>query len=101
STPEDGLAVVGAGRRELPYDAGLPVLLGARDPRGAPRPAARATASRIFDHHLVLTGVRELRVGDEVDLGISHPCSAFDRWPDIAVVDDDGDVREVWHPRFS
>lgn len=101
STPEDGLAVVGAGRRELPYDAGLPVLLGARDPRGAPRPAALATASRIFDHHLILTGVRELRVGDEVDLGISHPCSAFDRWPDIAVVDDDGDVREVWHPRFS
>ncbi|MGH3389451.1 MAG: alanine racemase, partial [Actinomadura sp.] len=87
STPEDGRAVVGAGRRELPYDAGLPVLLAARDPQGAPRAAARATASRIFDHHLVLTGVRELRVGDEVDLGISHPCSAFDRWPDIAVVD--------------
>jgi D-serine deaminase-like pyridoxal phosphate-dependent protein len=100
STPEDGRAIVGAGRRELPYDAGLPILLGARDPRGAPRRAARVTASGIFDHHLILTGVPELRVGDEVDLGISHPCSAFDRWPDIAVADEDGAVREVWHPQF-
>ena len=27
STPEDGMAVVGAGKRDLPYDAGLPVVL--------------------------------------------------------------------------
>jgi D-serine deaminase-like pyridoxal phosphate-dependent protein len=100
STPEEGRAIVGAGRRELPYDAGLPVLISARDKRGAPRPAATATATQIFDHHLILTGVRELRVGDEVDLGISHPCAAFDRWPDIAVVDDEGDVQEVWRPQF-
>jgi D-serine deaminase-like pyridoxal phosphate-dependent protein len=99
STPEEGRAIVGAGRRELPYDAGLPILLSARDPHGAPRPAANATATGIFDHHLILTGVRDLRVGDEVDLGISHPCSAFDRWPDIAVVADGG-IREVWHPRL-
>jgi D-serine deaminase-like pyridoxal phosphate-dependent protein len=100
STPEPGHAVVGAGKRELPYDAGLPVLVAARDPLGVPRPAATATAARIYDHHLVLTGVRDVHVGDEVDLGISHPCSAFDRWPDITVVDSEDDVHDVWHPRF-
>ncbi|MDQ8703888.1 alanine racemase [Streptomyces sp. LHD-70] len=100
STPEPGRAVVGAGKRELPYDAGLPVLIGAHDAQGAPRPAAKATATQIFDHHLVLTDTHGLQVGDEVDLGISHPCSAFDRWPDLGVVDTEGRLLGVWHPQF-
>ncbi|MER6047779.1 alanine racemase [Streptomyces sp. NPDC001793] len=100
STPEPGTAVVGAGKRELPYDAGLPVLLAAYTASGAPRPAPRATAAQIYDHHLVLTDTHDLDVGDTVDLGISHPCSAFDRWPDITVTGDDGDVRDIWHPQF-
>lgn len=100
STPEPGTIIVGAGKRELPYDAGLPVLIAARDAHGVPRPAAQATATQIYDHHLVLTGARDLHVGDEADLGISHPCSAFDRWPDITVVDDEGHIHDVWHPRF-
>jgi len=33
-----------------------------------------------------------LAVGDIVVLGISHPCSAFDRWRFIPVVDDDHTV---------
>ncbi|MEU2794368.1 alanine racemase [Streptomyces sp. NPDC007100] len=100
SAPEPGLVVVGAGKRELPYDAGLPVLVGARDPQGEPRPAATGTAAQIFDHHLVLSDAHGLYVGDEVDLGISHPCSAFDKWPDITVVDHEGAAPQVWHPRF-
>ncbi|MFE0377618.1 alanine racemase [Streptomyces inhibens] len=100
SAPEPGTAVISAGKRELPYDAGLPVLLAAYTATGAPRPAARATAAQIYDHHLVLTDAQGLDVGDTVDLGISHPCSAFDRWPDITVTDDSGDVRDVWHPQF-
>lgn len=99
SAPEPGRIVVGAGKRELPYDAGLPVLVSATDARGVPRPAARATATQIYDHHLVLTDAEGLDVGDVVDLGISHPCSAFDRWPDITVVED-GRARDVWHPQF-
>ncbi|MET9657591.1 alanine racemase [Streptomyces sp. NPDC006510] len=100
SAPEPGQVVVGAGKRELPYDAGLPVLIGSRDAQGAPRPGARATAADIYDHHLVLSDAHGLNVGDQVDLGISHPCSAFDRWPDINVVDGEGHVQDVWHPRF-
>ncbi|WP_331755833.1 alanine racemase [Streptomyces sp. NBC_01643] len=100
SVPEPGRAIVGAGKRELPYDADLPVLVSALDRQGLPRPAATATATQIYDHHLVLTNAHGLYVGDMVDLGISHPCSAFDRWPDIAVVDDQGRTRDVWHPQF-
>ncbi|MEX7470261.1 alanine racemase [Mycobacterium adipatum] len=89
STPEPGLAVLGAGKRELAYDAGLPVVLG-----------ARARAATIFDHHLVLTGADGIQVGDLVDLGISHPCSVFDRWRQIAVTDRDR-IIDVWRPEFD
>lgn len=89
SKPEPSLAVLGAGKRELAYDAGLPVVLG-----------ARACAETIFDHHLVLTRATEIDVGDVVDLGISHPCSVFDRWPQIAVIDGEARVSEVWRPEF-
>ncbi|MCV7194327.1 alanine racemase [Mycolicibacterium brumae] len=89
SAPEPGTVVVGAGKRELPYDAGVPVLLG-----------ARGVATRLFDHHLVFTEAAGLEVGDVVDLGISHPCSAFDRWAEIAVVDAAGRTSERWRPQF-
>ncbi|GHF06709.1 alanine racemase [Streptomyces morookaense] len=92
SAPEPGLAVVGAGKRELPHDAGLPVVVGP--------PGATGTAAQIFDHHLVLTDPHGLAVGDFVDLGISHPCSAFDKWREINVIAPDGSVHEVWRPRF-
>ncbi|MFF4740889.1 hypothetical protein ACFY2W_34120 [Streptomyces sp. NPDC001262] len=100
SAPEPGCIIVGAGKRELPHGAGLPVLLAAWNRNGKPCAAAEATATRIYDHHLVLTEARDLTVGDEVDLGISHPCSAFERWPSISVVGSQGCRQDVWHPEF-
>jgi D-serine deaminase-like pyridoxal phosphate-dependent protein len=41
-----------------------------------------------------------LSVGDLVGLGISHPCSAFDRWRWIPVVDDDYDVVDLYETAF-
>jgi D-serine deaminase-like pyridoxal phosphate-dependent protein len=54
----------------------------------------------LYDHHAVLTGVTGLDVTDLVDFGISHPCSAFDRWPEYVVTDGDGREIEVWHTDF-
>ena len=100
SVPEAGMAVAGAGKRDLPYDAGLPVFLSARTPDGDGKPGATAVVRSLFDHHAVLTGVGGLNVGDTVDFGISHPCSAFDRWPDYVVTDGDGNDVDVWHTDF-
>ena len=97
STPEDGLAIVGLGRRDVSFDQGLPRVMAARREDGsvdALDGAVEATA--LDDQHLycrVGEGV-ELRVGDLVACGISHPCSMFDRWRLIPVVDD-GAVVEV------
>jgi len=89
SRPEPDLAILDAGRRDLPFDEGLPV---AERIRG--RDAAALAGSRIErlnDQHAFLrldparTG---LAVGDVVRLGISHPCTALDKWRLLPVVDD-------------
>ncbi|CAN7363498.1 alanine racemase [Arthrobacter sp. LjRoot14] len=100
STPEEGIAVVGAGKRDLPYDAGLPMVLAARTADGAPKAGAAAVVRNLYDHHAVLTGVTGLAVTDVVDFGISHPCSAFDRWPEYVLTDGDGRDLDVWHTDF-
>ncbi|MEU9823098.1 alanine racemase [Pseudonocardia alni] len=102
SRPEPGLAVLNAGKRDLPYDAGLPVVLGARrdgDPVDDVDPDTVAVRN-LYDHHAVLTGVPAgLRIGDVVDLGISHPCSAFDRWPEYLALGAGAPPR-VWTTDF-
>ena len=100
STPEAGMAVVGAGKRDLPYDAGLPIFLSARTADGAEKDGAAAGVRNLYDHHAVLTGVTGLDVTDTVDFGLSHPCSAFDRWPEYVLTDRDGHDKDVWHTDF-
>ncbi|MDF9749411.1 alanine racemase [Arthrobacter sp. ES3-54] len=106
STPEAGMAVVGAGKRDLPYDAGLPIFLSARTAEGAEKTdgaekkGAAAEVRNLFDHHAVLAGVTGLDVTDTVDFGLSHPCSAFDRWPEYVLTDRDGHHIGVWHTDF-
>lgn len=94
STPEPGLALLTAGRRDAGFDAGLPVPLHhAR--RGAMRaePADAAwQVSALNDQHAYLHlhgGTRPVAVGDRIALGIQHPCTTFDKWHWMPIVDDD------------
>lgn len=99
--PEPGLALLGAGRRELSFDEGLPVVLRAeRD--GAAIDVARARVTALNDQHAFLTvpDTSGLRPGDRVVLGTSHPCTTFDKWRLAVLVDDAGFVREIVHTRF-
>lgn len=92
SRPEPGLALLDAGKRDVPFDLGLPEPQRVADALGAPdRPlAGRITA--VNDQHafLRIDAATPLRVGQVVRLGLSHPCTAFDRWRLIPMVDDDG-----------
>lgn len=92
STPEPGLAMLGFGKRDVPYDMDLPVPRYIKKGREALRGFGHAP--RIFntnDQHAYLRvdPAEELRVGDLVGCGISHPCTAFDKWRLIPLVDDD------------
>jgi D-serine deaminase-like pyridoxal phosphate-dependent protein len=88
SRPEPALALLDAGKRDLPYDEGLPEPQLIRDK--GPLTGARVTA--VNDQHAFLEGGAveggEIEVGDVVRLGLSHPCTALDKWTLIPVVDD-------------
>ena len=52
--------------------------------------------TRLNDHHTYLAAADgELAPGDLIRFGISHPCTAFDKWRYIPVVDDDHRVVDV------
>jgi D-serine deaminase-like pyridoxal phosphate-dependent protein len=80
SRPEPGLAILDGGRRDFPFDQDLPIPLGMEG----------AVCSQISDQHLFLTGAPDsLEVWQEVELGLSHPCTSFDKWRLIPVVDEE------------
>jgi D-serine deaminase-like pyridoxal phosphate-dependent protein len=95
SRPEPGLALLGLGRRDVPWDQGLPTPKRVRRADGSEedlRDAARI--EDLNDQHAFcrLEEGLDLRVGDLVMCGISHPCTAFDRWRVIPVLDDEDRV---------
>jgi D-serine deaminase-like pyridoxal phosphate-dependent protein len=102
SRPEDALAILGAGRRDLPYDAGMPIAIKVRHLAGVVEAAVGIEITALNDQHAFarLAQGADLRVGDLVGLGISHPCSAFDRWRWIPVVDDDYRIRDLYETVF-
>jgi D-serine dehydratase len=101
SRPEPGLAIVGFGKRDAPYDAGLPVALTHRartgDRFGPRRPATGISVDRLNDQHAFchLVAGTEPAVGDLLEFGVSHPCTAFDKWPLVPVLDDDDHLTAV------
>ena len=97
SAPEPGLAIAGAGRRDAPFDQGFPVPLRIRRADGQEGDAAGLRVTALDDQHayLQLPAGCELHPGDLVCLGISHPCTAFDKWQLIPVVDEDYRVTDV------
>ena len=97
STPEPGLAIVGMGKRDAPFDEGLPVVTG-RLTDGAVGDLPGCQVTRLNDHHTYLAlEDAVLAPGDLLRFGISHPCTAFDKWRDIPVVDDEYRVVDVLH----
>ncbi|WP_250037008.1 alanine racemase [Paractinoplanes maris] len=96
SAPEPGLALAGMGKRDAPFDEGLPVPMEVRRPDGTFAPATGIEVTRLNDHHTYLSiGDGQLHPGDLVRFGISHPCTAFDKWRHIPVIDEDRRVVDV------
>jgi len=102
SRPEPGLALACAGRRDVGFDSGLPVPLRFRKPGGQLVPAAGSHISGLDDQHAYvrLAPGTDLAPGDLVGLGVSHPCTTFDKWRVIPVVDDGDHVIDAVHTFF-
>lgn len=88
SRPEPDLAILGMGRRDVSFDQDLPVPYGLTDSR----------VDKLNDQHAYLRlapADQYLAVGEWVEFGISHPCTVFDKWQLIPMIDDDHRVVEL------
>ena len=96
STPEPGLAILDVGKRDISTDAFMPVVL-ARVRDGHRQDLQEVTFDHCNDQHGYLHSAdpATFRVGDLVVLGISHPCTTFDKWRAIPIVDDQYKVVSV------
>ncbi|MFD7703245.1 amino acid deaminase [Streptomyces caelestis] len=93
SRPSAEQAFANAGKRDAAYDLDLPFAQVVRRD-GAERPATGISVTGLSDQHAWLrtTGEADLEVGDWVGLGLSHPCTSFDKWVLIPVAEADGTV---------
>lgn len=106
SRPEPTLAILSMGKRDASYDLGLPHALVMHRP-GATAPVALpggAVIDKMNDQHAYLRLPEgdddALRVGDLVGCGISHPCTTFDKWSVLLLVDDDYNVQRAINTLF-
>ncbi|MGH2843468.1 MAG: alanine racemase [Solirubrobacteraceae bacterium] len=97
SRPEPSLLITSMGRRDVPYDLGLPKAVRSAKPGAGARPLDGAEVKGLNDQHAHITVPADstLSPGDLVGCTISHPCGAFDRWRVILVVDDGYRVTEA------
>ncbi|AQA13701.1 amino acid deaminase [Streptomyces malaysiensis] len=97
SRPEPGQAFLNAGKRDAAYDLDMPepqLIRSARD--ATTRPATGLAITALSDQHAWVTVAdgTDLEVGDWVGLGLSHPCTSFDKWQLIPVAEADGTVTD-------
>lgn len=92
SRPEPELAILGMGGRDAPADIEMPLPLYVS--REGSLPETLVPGFKILkmnDQHAFLhvPPTSPLAVGDVIGCGISHPCTAFDKWRMLYVVDDE------------
>lgn len=89
SRPEPDLALVMMGRRDVSFDDALPT------PNGLPD----SSVERLNDQHAYLrlgnADRDRVEVGTWLGFGVSHPCTTFDKWQLIPLLDDEHRVVEL------
>jgi D-serine dehydratase len=106
SVPEPDRVIIGLGKRDAAFDAGMP------EPARHFRPGTQwprdITADEgwevfgMMDQHayLRIKPGDDIKVGDMIAFDISHPCLTFDKWRQILVVDTKYRVKEVIETSF-
>jgi D-serine deaminase-like pyridoxal phosphate-dependent protein len=100
SLPEPGLALLTMGRRDVSFDQDLPVPQ--RLQRGSGWVEGELAGCQVVtlnDQHAFLrlspAAGEAVEVGSWISFGVSHPCTVFDKWQLIPVLDERGRVVEL------
>ena len=96
SRPEPGLAILAMGKRDISFDLSMPIPI-ARAAASARRPSevpGSWEVSALNDQHGYLCWKATDEplapaVGERIAFGVSHPCTTFDKWRWMPLVDAD------------
>jgi D-serine dehydratase len=89
--PEPGLAVLGFGKRDAAFDAGLPQAIALyRHGVLLTDQLHNCETVKVMDQHAFWRYDEAIQpqMGDMVLLSTSHPCLTFDKWRTLWVVDE-------------
>lgn len=101
SRPTSEQAFANAGKRDAAYDIDLPEAQVVHR-GGVDRPSTGVTITGLSDQHAWIrtTPEADLAVGDWIGMGLSHPCTSFDKWQLIPLVEADGTVTDYIRTYF-
>lgn len=104
SVPEAGMAIIGLGKRDAAFDAGLPTPeLHYRPQQSAPTPVNQNwKVVRIMDQHCMMSVPQDsdIQVGDLICFSTSHPCLTLDKWRFVGIEDDNYCVNQIIETHF-
>jgi D-serine dehydratase len=97
SRPDPDKVLLTLGKRDVGYDAGLPQPVSWFRPGGMGAPAkipAGCSITSLNDQHahMKIAAEAPFAVGDMVAVGVAHPCTTFERWQLLMLVDDRLDI---------
>jgi D-serine dehydratase len=99
STPEPGVAILGSGKRDVAYDLSLPVPLRVHHRDGTVTTLLDSGSEiyQLMDQHAFLRTPDSIVItsGDIVAMGLSHPCTAFDKCRLVPIIDDELTVTDA------
>jgi D-serine dehydratase len=102
SRPEPDIAIVLMGKRDVAYDLEPPIPLRVHGPGGLRSVRGSMSVYDLNDQHAYVRVPADdpLAVGDLLACGVSHPCTAFDKWRLVPIVDDAYTVVDAVHTFF-
>ena len=102
SHPEPHLAILNLGKRDVGNDAGQPSPIKQLKTTDSEVKPFHGVVDHLNDQHayLELSKEEDVSVGDLVGMGISHPCTTFDKWRLMALVNESYEVVDFVHTFF-
>ena len=89
SKPEKGFGVLNLGKRDIGNDLHNPIPIKSYDGQVK---SFSAVIEKLNDQHGYLRTSADFQLAQSIGLGISHPCTTFDKWRLVPLVNDNYDV---------
>ena len=89
SKPEKGFGVLNLGKRDIGNDLHNPIPIKSYDGQVK---SFSAVIEKLNDQHGYLRTSADFQLAQLIGLGISHPCTTFDKWRLVPLVNDNYDV---------